>query len=180
MVRLLAVHQENILTALQIHVNLAAQIFTVQEIQIFRSRVLWGKYRTQLKMTVITAQQGHTVQSQILVRRLVIAQKGITAQKVVMNRFHAHLGQIIQIIKAILKQPVRRVIRDLAVTVWLKQPLKLALRVTFVRLTKKASQIVESILALLEPTGPQLASRWNPNVLTVQKADGAQKEVQLL
>ena len=168
MVRLLAVHQENILTALQIHVNLAAQIFTVQEIQIFRSRVLWEKYQTDLKMTVITAQQGHTVQPQTLVRRVVIVQKGISAQKAVMSRFLAQVEQIIQILIAFLKQLVRPVIRDLAVTVWHKQPLKLALRVTFVRLTKKASQIVESILALLELTGPQLAWHWNRNVLTVQ------------
>ena len=108
-------------------------------------------------MTVITAQQGHTVQAQILVRRVVIAQKGITVQKAVMSRFLAQLGQIVQILIAFLKQLVKPVIRDLAVTVWLKQPLKLALRVTFVRLTKKASQIVESILALLELMGPQLA-----------------------
>ena len=117
MVRLLAVHQENISIALQIPVNLAAQIFTVQEIQIFHSRVLWGKYQTDLKMTVITAQQGHTVQPQTLVRRVVIAQKGITVRKAVMSRFLAHLGQIIQILIAFLKQPVRLVIRDLAVTV---------------------------------------------------------------
>ena len=117
MVRLLAVHQENISTALQIRVNLAAQAFTVQEIQISRSRVLWVNYQTQLKMTVITAQQGHTVQSQILVRRVLVAQEGITVRKAVMSRFLAQLGQIIQILIAYLKQPVRRVIRDLAVMV---------------------------------------------------------------
>ena len=108
-------------------------------------------------MTVITAQQGHTAQFHILVRRVVVAHKGITVRKAVMSRFLAHLGQIIQILIAFLKQPVRRVTRDLAVMVWHKQPLKLALRVTFVQLTKKASQIVENTLVLLELTGPQLA-----------------------